>query len=52
MKLAPVASIFPLNKTSPKGVAIWQATVRIDGKDRTCTGSESEVRTWAMKEIG
>lgn len=51
MKLSPVASIFPLNKTSPKGVEIWQATVRIGGKDLTCTGSESEVRIWATKEI-
>lgn len=47
MKKAPVVAIFNTGKTSPKGTPIWQATYRKDGKDQTCTGSQSEVTTWA-----
>jgi len=51
MKLAPVSSVFNTGKTSPKGVPIWQATIRKDGKDSTCTGAKSEVESWVNKSL-
>jgi len=47
MKLVPVTAFVNTGKRSARGTEIWQATHRKDGKDLTCTGSESEVRAWA-----
>ncbi len=53
MKLAAVSTIYNTGKCSPKGVQIWQATVRKNSKnkDTTCTGSESEVRSWVNQNL-